>query len=437
MTKADLVLYNVGSLYTGAGPVPRRGLALRRIQVVERAAIASFEGRIVFVGPEANLNGEVALSPETLALDARGRAVVPGFVDAHTHAVYAGDRLSEFRERLAGASYQEVAARGGGILSTVRQTREASRDELVESALPRLDRMLAHGTTTVECKSGYGLEPKTERVMLEAMRRLASVHPIDLVATFLGAHEVPPEHRETRERYVELLCHQMIPEVARSNLAEWCDVFCERGVFSVEESRLILGTAREHQLKLRLHADEFAPSGGAELAVELGARSADHLMNVSQEGIRALARSEVAATLLPIASFYLRQPYAPARKLVEEGAVVALGTDVNPGGGLSPSMPFAIALACLGAGLLLEEALHAATINAAYALDRAGQVGSLEVGKNMDAVVLAEREPACLLQMESGVVESVIKSGKLVVEGGRLSRRLQKGEKARPYAAAP
>jgi len=420
LPRADFVLYNVGVLYSCAGPAPRRGAAMRDLAPVEGAAVAARSGRIVYAGPEKDLPEHVDLPRQTVARDARGRAVLPGFVDAHTHLLYAGNRLPELRERIAGVTYQEIAARGGGILSTVTKTREASLSALVEQARPRLDLMLACGTTTVEAKSGYGLTTESELKQLEAMRQLAATHPLTIVPTFLGAHEVPVEYRESRAGYLNLLLEEMLPRVAAASLAEWCDVFCEVGVFSVEETRGILTRARDLGLKLRLHADEFASSGGAELAVELGARSADHLMRVSPEGIRVLARSMTAATVLPIASFYLKQAFAPARALVDEGAVVALGTDLNPGGGLSPSMPFAMTLASLAAGLTLEESILAATVNAAYSLDRAREVGSLEVGKKMDAVVLSERDPACLLGLETGAIETVIKEGRVVAEGGRL-----------------
>ena len=418
LPRADFVLYNVGVLYSCAGPAPRRGTAMRDLAPIEGAAVAARSGRIVYAGPEKDLPEHADLPRDTVARDARGRAVLPGFVDAHTHLLYAGNRLPELRERMAGVTYQEIAARGGGILSTVTKTREASISALVEQTRPRLDLMLACGTTTVEAKSGYGLTTESEVKMLESLRELRRTHPLDLVPTFLGAHEVPVEYRQNRAGYLNLLLEEMLPRVSAAGLAEWCDVFCEVGVFSVEETRRILARARELGLKLRLHADEFASSGGAELAVELSARSADHLMRVSPEGIRALARSTTAATLLPIASFYLQQAFAPARALVDEGAVVALGTDLNPGGGLSPSMPFAMTLASLGAGLALEESILAATVNAAYSLDRSREVGSLEVGKKMDAVVLSERDPACLLGVDTGAIDTVIKEGRVVAEGG-------------------
>ena len=422
MPRADIIIYNIGHLYTCAGPAPRRGDAMKELAGQPKAALASYKGRIVFVGPETGLNGALNETSEARAIDARGRAVLPGFIDPHTHVVYAGERLGEFRERLAGASYLEIAARGGGILSTVKKTREASCAELVDSSRVRLDRMLTNGTTTAEVKSGYGLTTPSELLMLEAIAKLNEIHPVDLVSTFLGAHEVPPEYREKRRQYVDLLVEEMIPEVGRSGLAEWCDVFCEAGVFSIDESRTLLTAAREHGMKLRIHADEFVDTGGTQLAVELGARSADHLIRVSPDGIRALARSETVATLLPPASFYLKQYYAPARTLIDAGAAVALATDLNPGGGHSPSMPFAMALGCLSAGLSLEEAINAATVNAAFALDRWGEVGSLEEGKKMDAVILADADPACLLQVGTTTVDTVVKNGKVVVESGRISR---------------
>jgi imidazolonepropionase len=296
--------------------------------------------------------------------------VLPGFVDAHTHLAFAGDRDDEIRKRLAGRSYSEIAAEGGGIVKSVSATRAASRGELACLVASRLDEMLLCGTTTAEVKSGYGLATEAELRSLEAIADAASSHPVGVVPTFLGAHEIPLEHRGDRERYLRLLTEEMLPEVARRSLAVFCDVFCEKGVFSPDESRRVLSAARERGLKLRVHADELAWTGGAELAAELRARSADHLCFVSEAGIRALAAASCVATLLPTAAFYLRLGRtAPARALIDAGAAVALASDVNPGGGLSPSLPFAMSLACFGMGLSLEEALSCVTLNAAYSLD--------------------------------------------------------------------
>jgi imidazolonepropionase len=343
-------------------------------------------------------------------------------VDAHTHLAFAGDRDEEIRRRLAGATYAQIAAEGGGIVRTVAATRAAGREDLAGAIVTRLDEMLVCGTTTAEVKSGYGLETAAELRSLDAIRHAAERHPTTVVPTFLGAHEVPVEHRGHRERYVDLLVREMIPAVTEHGFAVFCDVFCEQGVFTVDESRRILEEAWERGLKLRIHADELAHTGGAELAAEMGARSADHLIFVSETGIRALAEARCVATLLPAAAFYLRLGrMAPARALVEAGAPVALASDVNPGGGLSPSLPFAMAVACFSMGLSLEEALAAATVNAAYSLDLHDEVGSLEPGKRADFVLLRSRRLLDLVRVGVPAIRAVIKGGRVVVRDGRRS----------------
>ena len=417
MTGADLVLRNIGLLATMAGPIPRRGGGMEDIGLVPRAAVVAARGRIVYAGPEEGL---AAVAPDIPTLDAGGAAVIPGLVDAHTHIAYAGDRDDEIRRRLAGASYREIAAAGGGIVSTVAATRAASSGELAEGIGSRLGEMLLQGTTTAEVKSGYGLSTAHEVRALEAVRAAAEAHPVDVVPTFLGAHEVPPEHRGDRGRYVDLLVEEMIPEVARRGLAVFCDVFCEEGVFTVAESRRILSAARERGMKLRVHADQLAWTGGAELAAELQVRSADHLLFVSDEGARAMAEAGCAATLLPTAAFYLRLGrFAPARSLIDAGVPVAVATDANPGGGLSPSLPFAMALACFAMGLSLEAALAAVTVNAAYSLDVHREVGSLEEGKRADLVVLRSRRLLDLVRVGVGAIATVVKDGRVVVRDGR------------------
>ncbi len=379
--------------------------------IVEGGALA-WDGSIVeFAGRDADLPAHISASPTARTIDASAWSVVPGFVDAHTHAIFAGDRRDELRRRLAGATYAEIAAGGGGIVATVRATRDASEGDLAESTARRLDEMLACGTTTAEVKSGYGLELESELKMLRALRTAAASHAIDVVPTFLGAHEIPVEHRQDRSRYVRLLVDEMIPAVARERLAEWCDVFCETGVFTPEESRAILEAGKAHGLKPRIHADELGASGGSQIAASVGARSADHLIFAPPEGIDAMARANVVATLLPAAAFYLKLGrFAPARAFIDAGVPVALATDVNPGGGFSPSMPFAMTLACFGMGLTFEEALAAATINAAYSVDRADSVGSLEPGKLMDAV-LVDGDAIDLIRVGTKSIAGVIKRG--------------------------
>ena len=411
---ADLILRHARDVIPCAGPAPLRGAAQRDLTSIGDGAVAAFEGRVVFVGSTEALDREVTAAAGARIVDLTGRSVVPGFVDAHTHAVYAGDRRGELRKRLAGATYAEIAAAGGGIVSTVAATRAASEEQLVAASLPRLDEMLAAGTTTCEVKSGYGLDVESELRMLRAIARLDAAHPIDVVATFMGAHEIPVEDRSGRDEYVRLVIEEMIPAVAAERLAGWCDVFCETGVFTPGESRRILNAGARAGLAPRIHADELGASGGSQVAAAVGARSADHLIFVPPEGIAAMAAAGVTATLLPAAAFFLKlERFAPARAFIDAGVPVALATDVNPGGGLSPSMPFVITLACFAMGLTFEEALAGATINGAWSLGRSETVGSLEPGKLMDAVVV-EGDAINLLRVGAPAVAAVIKRGAVV-----------------------
>jgi len=412
---ADFLLRRIGSLATLRGGTPRRGPALQNLGIIAGAAVAAHEGRIVFVGPESDLDRCVRPTSGVQETSAEGAAVIPGFVDAHTHLAYAGDRDDEIRARLAGASYEEIAASGGGIVRTVTATREVSVDELAEVVRSRLDRLLSLGTTTAEVKSGYGLSVDSEKRSLEAISRAARDHPVRVVRTYLGAHEVPLDRRSDREDYIRELIESAIPEVGRLRLAEFADVFCERGVFDVEESRRILLASRAAGLDLRIHADEFWDTGGAALAAELGARSADHLIQISDAGIEALARASVVATLLPTASFFLKLGrFAPGRKLIDAGVPIALGSDTNPGGGLSSSMTFAMTLACFGMGLSLEEALSAATIGAAGSLGLEAEVGSIEVGKRADFLILKSDRLLDLVRIGENPVARVVAGGRLV-----------------------
>jgi imidazolonepropionase len=411
---ADFLIRNTLEVLTCAGPAPRRGAAQADARPVSRAAIASHGGRIVFIGLESLLEQEVELAPDAVVIDAHGGAVVPGFVDPHTHVVFAGDRREELRRRLTGDTYAEIAAEGGGILGTVVATRAATTAALTAATRGRLDEMLRCGTTTCEAKSGYALTLEGELKMLQVIRALAADHDIEISPTFMGAHEVPVEFRDHRRTYIDLVIREMIPAVVRDGLAEWCDVFCEHGVFTLDESREILQAGRDAGMKLRIHADEFGLSGGSDVAADLAVRSADHLIFVDSAGAERLAAAGVVATLLPIASFYLKLGrFAPGRMLIQRGVAVALATDVNPGGGFSPSMPFAMALGCFGMHLTFEEALVGATINAAYALDRHTLVGSLEPGKQMDAVIV--NGPAIdLVRVGASTIRAVIKKGRVV-----------------------
>lgn len=393
---------------------------MRDLAIVANAVLAVSGDRIVYAGDAAGLASACDTSAATRVLDAAGATVVPGFVDAHTHIAFAGDRDAEIVRRLAGVSYKQIAAEGGGIVRSVTATRAASRGDLATGLRGRLDEMLLQGTTTAEVKSGYGLETAAEIRSLEAIRDAAASHPVRVVSTFLGAHEVPVEHRAHRDAYVDLLVNEMLPEVARRGLARFCDVFCEEGVFSVAESRRILEAALRHGFLLRVHADELGWTGGAELAAELGARSADHLLFASENGMQAMAHAGCVATLLPSAAFYLRLGrFAPARAMIDAGVPVALATDANPGGGLSPSLPFAMTMGCFAMGLSLEEALVAATLNAAYSLDVHEDVGSLEAGKRADFVVLRSARMLDLVRVGVAAIGSVVAGGRLVVESGR------------------
>jgi imidazolonepropionase len=369
---------------TPPGTRIRRGVDLQRLSLITDGAVVIQDERIAWIGPAADMP---PLPPDAEILDASGKVVLPGLVDSHTHLIFAGSREDEFEQRLQGLSYQEIAARGGGITATVRKVRFASKDELKALARRRLDRLLQFGVTTVEVKSGYGLSLADEIKCLEAIAELNAEGPLQLVSTFLGAHAVPPEYAGARDKYVDLLIREMLPEVARRRLADFCDVFCETGVFSSAESERILARARELGLGLKLHADELTPLGGAELAGRLGAVSADHLLCITDAGIDALADSGTVATLLPGTAFFLGMPCAPARKLIERGVPVALASDCNPGTCPTENLPLVGTLACTQMKMLPAEVVYSLTLNAAAAVGRAEQIGSLEVVKQADLVI--------------------------------------------------
>jgi len=388
------------------------------MSIIEDGAVAVKDGLVVLVGPTAEVRGQVTAAEE---IDASGKVVMPGFVDPHTHLVFAGDRAGEFEQRVKGATYLEIMAAGGGIMSTVRATRAASVEQLVEESRARLDRMLAHGTTTAEAKTGYGLDVENELKMLEAIRRLDAEHPVDLVPTFLGAHAVSTEYQGRADEYVDLVVEEMLPMV-KSQMSNpksriFCDVFCDEGAFTLEQSRRVLKAARSLGFGLKIHADEFRPLGGARLAVELGAISADHLVCTPDDEIELLAASGTIAVALPGTPFGLgRHEYTPARRIIDSGGALALATDLNPGTCWCESMQFIIALACRFMKMTPAEAVVAATINAAHAVGLGHRVGSLEVGKKADIVVLDAPDYRHLAyRFGVNLVDRVIKSGESVM----------------------
>ncbi|MBN2391990.1 MAG: imidazolonepropionase [Anaerolineae bacterium] len=403
----------------------QRGACLGELGLIEDGAVAIAEGRVVAVGPTCEMAAQFRAAHE---IDAHGKVVCPGFVDPHTHLVWMGDRAAEFERRIAGATYMEIMAAGGGIMSTVRATRNASVDEMVATMRPRLDRMLAHGATTVEVKTGYGLETGVELRQLEAIVSLDRSHPATLVPTFLGAHAVPAEYKGGADAYVDVVIHEMLPAVAAKARAlglerlPFCDVFCEDGAFDLGQSRRILEAARALGFPLKIHVDEFASLGGTKLAVELGATSADHLVTTPPKDIAALGASDTVAVSLPCTPFGLgHHDYTPARALLEAGAALALASDCNPGTAWNESMPFVIALACRYLRLTPAQALVAATLNAACALGLGDRVGSLTPGYAGDLLILDVPDYRHLgYRFGANPVAMVIKGGEVVAVSGQV-----------------
>ena len=433
--RADLLIENVGQLLTLAGPAgPRRGPAMQDLGIVEDGVVAVKQGRIVAVGKRGGFEGSI--TPDNV-LDAKGRVVMPGFVDPHTHAVWAGDRRDEFEMRARGATYMDIMRAGGGIMNTVRKTRLASADDLVRESWPRFSYMLAYGTTTAEVKSGYGLDMENELKMLDAIALLNVEQPVELVPTFLGAHAIPEEFADNPDGYVDLVVDEMLPEVADLvyrigeesrpddpmpasyvKAAEFCDVFCEEGAFDLQQSRRILARAKELGMKLKIHSDEFRSLGGTALAVELGATSADHLVVTPPEEIALLAASDTIAVALPGTPFGLGKPeYAPARAIIDAGGALAIATDLNPGTSWCESMQMMIALSVRYMRMTPAEAVTAATINAAWAIDRGDQIGSLEIGKQADILILDTDDYRDLAyRYGTNMVAQVIKAGEVMFE---------------------
>lgn len=427
MSGADVIIRNIGQLVNPASDRAARGHQADTLRVERNVCIAARDGRICYIGAESGMKAECRLAAGGLELDAGGAVALPGFVDPHTHLPFAGTRQDEFQQKLQGVSYQEIAARGGGIRSTVRQTRGIAADELVEVCCRRLDMMLLSGTTTAEAKSGYGLDLETELKQLRALRALGGRHPLAVIPTFMGAHEIPDEFRGRSRDYLEHLRGDILPRVRDERLAEFVDIFCEEGYFSYAEAEAYLAHAAAAGFRLKVHADEFTANGAAELAARLGAVSAEHLIAVTDEEIAAIASSATACVLLPGVSFFLRLGrYAPARKILDAGGIVALGSDFNPGSSMISSQLFIFQLGVFQMGLTIEQALNAVTINAAYAVDRQQRAGSLAVGKDLDLLLLDIPDYQYLAYHPgSDPLRTVLKAGRVVVSDRRVVEPLQ------------
>ncbi len=403
------------TIVTPVGRKARKGSEMAELLTITDGCVVVRDGIIDFVGTTDKCPVEAEVGFKTI--DACGRALLPGFVDSHTHLIFGGFRPDEFEWRLKGDTYMSIMERGGGIQSTVNATRATSEDDLVNRGQWFIDCMSRMGVTTVECKSGYGLDTPTEEKMLNAIRRLADREgqPVRVVSTFLGAHAVPKEYAGRTDEYVDLMIKEMLPRFKK--MTDCCDIFCEKNVFEIEESRRLLTAAKEMGYKLKLHADEIVQLGGAELAAELGALSADHLLHVSDDGVEAMAKAGVVATLLPLTAFTLKEPFAPARKFIDANAAVALATDLNPGSCFSGSIPLTIALACIYMKMSIEEVITALTLNGAAAIGLADKVGSIETGKAADFVMLGTDNINILpYYVGMNCVRTVISGGRIVVE---------------------
>lgn len=416
MKKGNMLIKNASELVTCSGNKAKFGKEMSEINVILDGAVVIENGIIKDLGKTDEILKKYDEANYEV-IDANEKCVLPGFVDSHTHFIFGGYRAEEFSWRLRGDSYMEIMNRGGGIVNSVRDTRNASKEELINLGRRRLDSMLSFGVTSVEGKSGYGLDYETEMKQLEAMIELDKEHPVDICKTFLGAHAVPNEYKGRTEEYIDFMLEKVLPEVAKNKSIDFCDVFCEKGVFSVEESRKILLKAKELGMKLKIHADEIVQLGGAELAAELGAVSADHLLHASDKGIKDMAEKGVVSTLLPTTAFCLKEPFARGREMIDSGCAVALATDFNPGSGFTNSIPLMFALATIYMNMSIEESITAMTINGAAAIGRAASVGSIDIGKKGDIVIL-EYPSYKFLPYHTGVniVEKVVKNGILVHE---------------------
>ncbi|OPZ26685.1 MAG: Imidazolonepropionase [Bacteroidetes bacterium ADurb.BinA174] len=409
----NIIIKNASQVVTCSGFAGKRGKEMNNLHVIENGTVIVTDGVISHVLKQ----GEAIPVNESdyKVISAEGKALLPGFVDSHTHFVFGGYREEEFSWRMRGDSYMDIMNRGGGIVNTTRATREASEDELYASGKMRLDAMMKLGITTVEGKSGYGLDKETELKQLRVMRRLNDEHPMDIVSTYMGAHATPAEWKGREEEFLDFNINEVMPVVAKEKLAECADIFCEKNVFSIEQSRRYLNAAREYGFKLKIHADEIVQFGGAELAAELGCLSADHLLQASDEGIKAMAKVGVVATILPLTAFSLREEFARARTMIDSDCIVALATDLNPGSSFSASAPLLFALACIYMKMSPEEAVSAFTINGAAAVGKADKIGSIDVGKQGDFVLLQYPSYKFLpYHVGMNIVDTVIKKGEVV-----------------------
>ncbi|MCD6323340.1 MAG: imidazolonepropionase, partial [Clostridiales bacterium] len=409
-----LILTNIYELVTCRGKAPKCGSDMNDVGIIHNACVVIEGERISAVGSNKDILARYDICDYT-EINCSGKAVLPGFIDSHTHFVFGGYRNEEFSMRLDGSSYMDIQNAGGGIASTVESTRNASIDELIETGLRRADSMLSFGVTTVEGKSGYGLDSDTEIKQLKAMKQINRTHPIDIVSTFMGAHSVPKEYKGREIEYLKFLINRVLPTVKIEKLAEFVDIFCEQGVFSIEQSKFYLSKVKEMGFKLKMHADEIVQTGGAELSAELNAISADHLLNAAEKGIEDMAKSGVIATLLPATAFNLKENYADARYMIKSGCAVALATDFNPGSSFTNSIPLVIALAALNMGMNIREIVTALTINGACAIDCQSEIGSIEKGKKADIIIL-DYPSIDFLSYHTciNIIKTVIKNGNVV-----------------------
>ena len=410
------LICHAAELVTCAGKAPKHGKEMSEIGIIHDGAVLIDGDKIIAVGTTEELKQKYD-GADCEIIDATGKTVMPGFVDSHTHFVFGGYRADEFSWRLRGDSYMSIMERGGGINASVSKTRAASLEELVEAGRDRMDRMLEFGVTTVEGKSGYGLDKETELKQLRAMKELNASHPVDVVSTFMGPHSVLPEYKGKEREFIEMMLREVMPIVKEENLAEFADIFTEKNVFSIEDSRYYLNEAKKMGFHLKIHADEIVQLGGAELAAEVGATSAEHLLQSSEAGIAAMAKAGVICTTLPATAFSLKEEYANARRMIEEGAAVAIASDLNPGSCFTNSIPLLIALSCIYMGLSIEEVITALTINGAAAVNRADKTGSIEPGKQADIIFL--RYPSIhFLPYHTAInlVDTVMKNGEIVLK---------------------